>query len=104
MHFDRSEYQHVACTDHAEIERNAYNAAFRELGLRWHWDADTYQELRRLPEEMQRIGAYLQSHQSNLLRAYGSEFLSALIYATKSQCQMAANRIAPLDNGFDDVH
>ena len=21
-----------------DLERNAYNAAFYELGLRWHWD------------------------------------------------------------------
>jgi hypothetical protein len=32
--------------DPAEIDRNAYNAAFYELGLRWHWDIDTYNELR----------------------------------------------------------
>ncbi|MDB5764166.1 MAG: hypothetical protein JWQ21_3161, partial [Herminiimonas sp.] len=25
-----------------DIDLNAYNAAFYELGLRWHWDADTY--------------------------------------------------------------
>ena len=24
-----------------EMERNAYNAAFHELGFRWHWDSDT---------------------------------------------------------------
>ena len=28
-----------------EIERNAYNAAFHELGFRWHWDSPTYSEL-----------------------------------------------------------
>ena len=28
-----------------EIERNAYNAAFYELGFRWHWDSHTYYEL-----------------------------------------------------------
>jgi hypothetical protein len=104
MHYDQAEYQHVASVDRTEIERNAYNAAFRELGLRWHWDADTFQELQRTPGETQRIGVYLQSHQPNLLRAYGPEFLSALIYATKSQIQKGADRIAPLENRFDDIH
>ena len=28
-----------------ETERNAYNAAFYELGLRWHWDRQTYCDL-----------------------------------------------------------
>jgi hypothetical protein len=33
--------------DHQELERNAYNAAFYELGLRWHWDSQTYEALKR---------------------------------------------------------
>ena len=28
-----------------EMERNAYNAAFYELGLRWHWDSATWAAL-----------------------------------------------------------
>ena len=39
---------------HDEMERNAYNAAFYELGFRWHWDRDTYSRLVRIsatPEE-----------------------------------------------------
>ena len=27
------------------VHRNAYNAAFYELGLGWHWDAATYDQL-----------------------------------------------------------
>ena len=26
----------------AEADRDAYNAAFEELGLNWQWDAQTY--------------------------------------------------------------
>ena len=27
--------------DAADLHRNAYNAAFYELGLSWYWDANT---------------------------------------------------------------
>ncbi len=27
------------------LERSAFNAAFYELGLRWHWDDTTYEQL-----------------------------------------------------------
>ena len=30
-----------------ELDRNAFNAAFNELGLRWYWDAETHVELLR---------------------------------------------------------
>jgi hypothetical protein len=104
MQFSQTEIQHVAFADRAEIERNAYNAAFCELGLRWRWDSDAYRELLRIPDEMQRISAYLQTHQSNLLRAYGTDFLGTLIHATKQRCQDAADPFAPAGNAFDDVH
>jgi len=29
----------------SDIQRRAYNAAFREVGLNWHWDEDTYRRL-----------------------------------------------------------
>ncbi|MEM1380017.1 MAG: HAD-IA family hydrolase [Pseudomonadota bacterium] len=29
----------------SEIQRQSYNAAFREVGLAWDWDAETYKEL-----------------------------------------------------------
>ena len=32
---------------HEELDRNAYNAAFYELGFRWHWDRETYDQLLR---------------------------------------------------------
>lgn len=34
-------------TECAEIDRNAWNAAFRGVGLRWDWSWDTYSELMR---------------------------------------------------------
>ena len=63
-----------------ELERNAYNAAFYELGFRWHWDSDTYDELaRRSENEADRIRHYLSDRQPHLLKAYDAEFLVELI-------------------------
>jgi len=59
-----------------EIERNAYNAAFYELGFRWHWDRDTYERLQRYsPHGATRIRHYLETHQPHLLTAYDATFL-----------------------------
>jgi len=104
MNFDHTEHQHVASANGADDPLQAYNAAFRALGLRWQWDADTYRELLRIPEEMQRIGTYLVEHQANLLSAYGTEFLSGLIYATKQRFQGTATEPAAAPDQFDDVH
>jgi hypothetical protein len=69
-----------------DAHRNAYNAAFRELGLGWRWDSDTYRELLRIPEERTRIGAYVQSQHAHMLKAYEIGFLSELVYETKERC------------------
>ena len=50
-----------------ELDRNAYNAAFYALGLRWHWDSDTYlQLLNRSPLAGERLRTYLESAQAHL--------------------------------------
>ena len=66
-----------------ESHRQAYNAAFGELELSWHWDAHTYRELLGIPEEKGRIRAYIQRHHAHLLRAYDIGFLCDLIYEKK---------------------
>ncbi len=70
----------------SEIERNAYNAAFYELGFRWHWDRETYcQLLRHSQDGAARICQYLNSHQPHLLRAYEAEFLAEAIEQKKEK-------------------
>ena len=64
----------------ADRELNAYNAAFYELGLRWHWDSATYEALLALGGDgAARIRHYLQMQQPHLLRAYDADFLVAMI-------------------------
>ncbi|ALS62774.1 MULTISPECIES: hypothetical protein [Pandoraea] len=95
----------------ANAHLHAFNNAFVELGLDWHWDHPTYHWLLRttgnddLPlaylegvsaqalrhAELVLIGAYLDGHQPHLLRAYEPEFLCDLIHCTKVRCFEAAN-------------
>jgi hypothetical protein len=74
-----------------ESERNAYNAAFYALGLRWHWDPDTFLALQAYADPCERIRRYLETQHPHLLRAYDPEFLASAIETRKTGCQIAAN-------------
>lgn len=76
---------HQPAGTHDEFEREAYNAAFYELGLRWHWDGDTYEQLQRAGDlPATRLRHYLETRQGHLLRAYDAEFLVSAIEQTKA--------------------
>jgi hypothetical protein len=68
-----------------EINRGAFNAAFYELGLRWHWDASTYATLAGEPCERARVRRYLEGEQAHLLRAYDADFLTDAILVAKER-------------------
>jgi hypothetical protein len=71
---------------HDEMELNAYNAAFYELGFRWHWDRDTYFDLlRRSANAAERIRHYLETFQPHLLKAYDAAFLVDAIQQKKAE-------------------
>ena len=77
----------TTATDAAnDLHRNAYNAAFYELGLGWHWDAGTFNGLQPLACEVERIKTYMEAHQAHLLRAYEPRFLASAIETMKSRC------------------
>lgn len=78
----------------AEAHRQAYNAAFEELGLSWHWDPVTYACLPARGRDGLR--AYLQQEQPHLLRAYEADFLVNAIETAKGRCYevMINNRAA----------
>ena len=84
-----------------ELERNAYNAAFYELGLRWHWDHATYEDLvRRSANEADRIRHYLSVSQPHLLKAYDADFLIELIRQKQIQ-HRSRNTGAQASRSFD---
>lgn len=72
--------------DAVDIHRSAYNAAFYELGLKWHWDASTYKSILPQSQENDRIRDYLETHQPHLLKAYEADFLIDAIQTTKVRC------------------
>ena len=73
------------------MEQNAYNAAFHELGFRWHWDDATYEQLqRRGSNDAERIGHYLETRQPHLLKAYDAAFLVDAIQQKKASHEKCA--------------
>lgn len=77
----------------AEARRNAYNAAFYELGLGWFWDAGCH--LAGPAGERACVRDYLAQHQPHLLTVYDADFLVDAILAAKERCapQMAAGAV-----------
>jgi hypothetical protein len=86
-----------------EMVRNAYNAAFHELGLRWFWDSETHLRLSRQGITAQeQVRHYLESQQPHLLKAYDANFLVDAILRKQAQhCELAASRGATQTRPFD---
>ena len=78
--------QATQATPH-DRERHAFNAAFLELDLCWHWDESTYAELQAVAagSDGERVRRYVESRHRHLLTAYDAEFLVDAICATKSR-------------------
>jgi hypothetical protein len=70
-----------------DAQRHAYNAAFDELGLNWHWDFATYAWVRAQGRDGLR--SYLEREHAHLLRAYEPDFLMNAIEVAKARCQAA---------------
>jgi len=68
----------------AEVRRNAYNAAFYELGLGWFWESGCH--LAGPAGERACVREYLAQHQPHLLTAYDADFLVDAILAAKERC------------------
>ena len=70
--------------DHGvDAQLAAYNRAFSELGLEWHWDAATYDEVRRAAGDRPCVQAYIESRCPHLLQAYDSRFLVEAIESVR---------------------
>lgn len=84
----------------ADAHRNAYNAAFYELGLSCHLDENAYQEVLCEDGERDCLRQYLERHQSHLLKAYDAEFLVDAIQAAKARCYDAITADGATAGGF----
>jgi hypothetical protein len=69
-----------------DAHRNAYNAAFHELGLSWFWDSDHYRHISGGECRRTRMRSYMQEHHPHLLSAYDPEFLIDAIEHAKERC------------------
>ena len=79
-----ADFVHSTITaDEAEDQRQAYNAAFKELGLTWYWDPATFARVRALGRDA--VRQYLTSEHPYLLRAYDADFLARAIEAAKAR-------------------
>lgn len=81
----RNAYTNFASDETSETDRNAYNVAFGELGLEWHWDANTYNELRTIGKQKEPVRTFLESQHPHLLRAYDADFLVNAIESKRKQ-------------------
>lgn len=86
------------CSDvNDEAHRNAYNAAFHELGLSWVWDAGLYTSAAAADDGRSGLRNYLAQHQPHLLSAHDADFLIEAILAAKERChaQLSASGCNP---------
>jgi len=73
-----------------EAQRNAWNRAFAELELGWHWDSATWQGLQGIDCERERLRRFVQDHHGHLLAAYDPDFLFAAVQGTRERLDAAA--------------
>lgn len=103
---DHSAAAHGTDTHRADLHCDAYNVAFYELGLRWHWDQAFYQSVLNHADERARLRDYLKSHQPHLLKAYDVEFLADAIEQVKSRClgtMLASGRTTGAANNWAEL-
>jgi len=73
----------------AETERDghrvAFNLAFAEHGLDWHWDVPLYGELLQVTGGKERLAAYIQRFQPQLAHSPGTHTLIPDLHRTKTR-------------------
>jgi hypothetical protein len=71
--------------DPLDGELEAYNRAFTELELPWHWDVATLRHLLSVAPGQDCVGAYIERHHAHLLRVYEKTFLCELVRSAKER-------------------
>ena len=73
-----------------EAARNAYNTAFSQMEIDWHWDADIYREL--LADGGQPVRSFVERHRPHLLRAYAIDCLINAVETTRRDLTASTSR------------
>lgn len=58
-----------AISNRVDFHRDAYNAAFYELGLKWHWEELVYKSMLSDCQEREGLLCYPKTHQTHFLGA-----------------------------------
>ena len=95
-----SKFKSHPATDALDLHRDAYNAAFYELGLRWHWDEVIYPSALSPSGERQRLRRYLETQQPHLLTAYDADFLIDAIETAKARCHATMSAAGSRMGGY----
>jgi len=82
--------------DTEEFHRRAFNATFAAAGLGWWWNRSTYRELLRVAGGKQRMRAYAQSEDPDLVGSGDFETLLTALHAAKTRRYDASLREEPL--------
>ena len=80
--------------DTLDAQLAAYNHAFCELELPWHWDVNTLRQLLSIAADHDVVGAYVERDQAHLLRSYEKAFLSDLVHTTCERYRAATSGAA----------
>ncbi|MBV6656720.1 MAG: HAD-IA family hydrolase [Devosiaceae bacterium] len=59
----------------SELQRNCFNQAFREHGLDWHWDRETYRDMLAISGGKARVARFAETH--------GAQVDAGAVHATK---------------------
>ena len=82
----------------ADADVDAFNAAFDEIGLEWHWDRTTVAELAAIDDDRSRVRAYVERHHPHLLKVYDAEFLCNLVVDAKQRAAGGSRNAAAQHN------
>src|SRR5690242_2554593 len=74
----------------ADAELGAYNRAFSELGLEWHWDAGTYRQLQSTSGGKHCVQAYIEANHPHLLHAWSGDSLATAVEKIRRNVSRAA--------------
>jgi len=91
--------------DTEDAHRAAFNDAFSEAGLTWHWDRTLYKELLAVTGGKQRIRYFLETHDPEFLRRDDIETLIPALH--KSKTGFFVSRLqqgqVPLRSGIENL-
>ena len=76
----------IDTSDLADAQRQAYNAAFAELGLRWFWGSGDYAGQMGVESQRSHLRRYVENHHPHMLKVYDAEFLVNAIQKVMARC------------------